>query len=83
MTDFSCQDWWESEAGDDALCSEGLGTVVLHRTRNIDVALNTSVLQIDWGKNGIVAHTVGGARNCIVTVSIGVLANSRIRFIPA
>ncbi|MFT4852768.1 MAG: hypothetical protein ACI9YR_001151, partial [Bacteroidia bacterium] len=44
---------------------------------------NTSVLQIDWGKNGIVAHTVGGARNCIVTVSIGVLANSRIRFIPA
>lgn len=86
MTDFSCQDWWESEDGGDGYCSEGLGTVVMHRTRNIDVELNTPVSQIDWGNNGIVVHTSRGpikARNCIVAVSTGVLANGRIKFSPA
>ena len=85
MTDFSCQDWWESEGGDDGFCGEGFGTVMMHRTRKIDVELNTSVAQIDWRKNGIVAHTARGAiraRKCIVTVSTGVLANSRIKFSP-
>ena len=40
MTDFSCQDWWQSEAGADGYCREGLGAVVMHRTRNIDVELS-------------------------------------------
>ncbi len=86
MTDFSCKDWWGSQDGRDGYCSEGLGTVVMHRTRKITVELNTPVWQIDWGNNGIVAHTARGAikaRNCIITVSTGVLANSRIKFNPA
>ena len=83
---FSCLDWYNSEEGDDWFCKEGFGALLVHRSRNIPVQLNTPVSRVDWSGKGVEVTTPRGtvkAKKCIVTVSTGVLAHGHIQFHPA
>lgn len=68
------------------LVREGFGTVVASLAQGVPVALGERVREIDGRGPHIVAQTTGGtvkARDCIVTVSTGVLRAEAIRFLPA
>ncbi|MDJ0778892.1 MAG: NAD(P)/FAD-dependent oxidoreductase [Gammaproteobacteria bacterium] len=83
---FSCQDWWEQEDGDDAICRQGYGSLVARLAQGVEVELDTPVNRIDWSGDGVRVHSQRGsirAACCIVTVSTGVLAANGIRFDPA
>jgi len=83
--DYSPKDWWNSEGGGQHFCREGYGTLVAHYGRDVPVSLNTWVTEIDWGGDGVKVITTAGtikAKAAIVTVSVGVLANNRIKFTP-
>ncbi len=83
--DYSPTDWWNSEGGGSHFCREGYGALVAHYGRDVPVSLNTWVSEIDWGGDGVKVFTSTGtikAKAAIVTVSVGVLANNRIRFTP-
>lgn len=63
----------------------GLGAVVAHAARTLDVRLNTAVVEIDWSGSLINVVTSGGAtqaRAVIVTVPTSVLARGGVRFRP-
>ena len=67
------------------LVREGFGTVVASLAQGVPVALGERVREIDGRGPQIVAQTTGGtvcARDCIVTVSTGVLRAEGIRFRP-
>ncbi len=67
------------------LVREGFGTVVASLAQGVPVALGEQVSEIDCRGPQIVAQTTGGtvqARDCIVTVSTGVLRAEGIRFLP-
>ena len=83
--DFSCADWWNSEDGTDWYCREGYGAVLAHSARDLDVHLSTRVGNVDWSGSGVAVESDRGrirAKQCIVTVSTGVLASGDIRFVP-
>jgi len=84
--DFSCADWWSGESGKDWFCREGYGALWAHSAQGIPVELSTPVTAIDWSGPGVKVETAKGtivARACVMTVSTGVLAAERIRFVPA
>jgi monoamine oxidase len=71
----------------DAFCRQGLGALLAKLGAGVPVALSTPVTRIDLaGRGGGVAiETARGridARGVIVTVSTGVLAANKIRFVP-
>ena len=83
--DYSAKDWWNSIGGGQHFCREGYGTLVAHYGRDVPVALNTGVTEIDWQGDGVKVTTTAGtikAKAVILTVSVGVLAKSRIKFKP-
>ena len=83
--DYSPRDWWNSEGGGQHFCREGYGTLVAHYGRDVPVSLNTWVTEIDWRGDGVKVVTSAGtikAKAAILTVSVGVLANNRIKFTP-
>ncbi len=84
---FSCMDWWnylEPETNS-WFCTEGYGTLVNYRWRNVPVQFNTKAQTIKWGDQGVQIETNNGtisSKACILTVSTGVLASGKIQFIP-
>ena len=84
---FSCMDWWnylEPETKN-WFCTEGYGTLVKYRWRNVPVQFNTRAQTIKWGDQGVQVGTNKGiisSQACILTVSTGVLASGKIKFIP-
>lgn len=84
---FSCMDWWNYFEPETKswFCTEGYGTLVKHRWRNVPVQLNTTAKKIRWGGQGVKVETNKGtisSNTCILTVSTGVLASEKIQFIP-
>jgi monoamine oxidase len=82
---YSPTDWWNSEGGGQHFCREGYGTLVAHYGRDVPVSLNSWVTEIDWSGDGVKVITSNGTikgRAAILTVSVGVLANNRIKFTP-
>jgi monoamine oxidase len=75
---------WE---GDDWPVLDGYGALIARHAQGIEVALETPAIRVSWGgKAGVAVETPRGtlqARSAIVTVSVGVLANARIRFTPS
>ncbi|MGO4392565.1 flavin monoamine oxidase family protein [Variovorax sp. M-6] len=68
------------------LLREGFGTLVARLADGVPVALGEQVREIDCRGARVRVHTTGGvveARDCIVTVSTGVLRAEAIRFRPA
>jgi hypothetical protein len=83
--DYSPVDWWNSEGGGQHFCREGYGTLVAHYGREVPVTLSAWVTEIDWRGDGVKVISSAGtikAKAAILTVSVGVLANSRIKFTP-
>ena len=84
---FSCMDWWnylEPETNS-WFCTEGYGTLVKYRWRNVPVQFNTKAETIKWGGQGVQIETNKGtisSRACILTASTGVLAAEKIKFNP-
>ena len=66
---------------------EGLGDVIAHSARGLDVRLDTPVSTIDWRGDGVKVRTSRGtldARSVIVTVPTPVLAaGDAMTFVPA
>ncbi len=86
FSQFSCVDWYNSKDGTDWFCRQGFGAVFAHRWRDLAVETGTVARRVSWGGKGVEIETNKGtlsAKNCIVTVSTGVLAANRIRFDPA
>ena len=84
--DWSPKSWWNSLDADFWFCGEGYGSVVAHYGREIPASLGTAVREIDWSGDHVEVMTSAGkirARAAILTVSVGVLAAERIKFIPA
>jgi len=88
LTEVSAMDMARSvERDSDALCRQGLGTLMAKLADGLPVQLGTPVKQIDlWSRRGVEIQTAGRgyvtARGVIVTVSTGVLAASKIKFDP-
>ena len=72
--------------GFDWFCRQGYGSLLQHRRRFLMVELNTEALTINYSQGDRVAlETSRGTlrpEKCILTVSNGVLASERIKFIP-
>ncbi|MCK7497049.1 MAG: FAD-dependent oxidoreductase [Comamonadaceae bacterium] len=67
------------------LVREGFGTIVASLAQGVPVALGERVREIDSRGPQIQVETTGGtvrSRDCIVTVSTGVLRAEGIRFLP-
>jgi monoamine oxidase len=68
-----------------ALCREGVGTLLAKLAAGLPIQLSTPVKSIDWGGRWIEVQFPRGdlrARAVIITVSTGVLAAGKIRFDP-
>ena len=84
---FSCMDWWNYLEPETKswFCTEGYGALVKHRWKNVAVQFNTAAKKISWGGQGVQVETNKGtisSQACILTVSTGVLASGKIKFIP-
>lgn len=82
----STADYWDSANDQPSyIVHEGLGAVVATLAVGQPIVLNTAVTAIDWSGDGVAVETAQGtlrAKACLVTVSVGVLAASKIKFIP-
>ena len=84
---FSCKDWWnyfEPETKN-WFCSEGYGTLVKRRWKEVPVQFNTIAQKITWGGKGVQVETNKGtisSKACILTVSTGILSSGKIQFVP-
>ncbi|MFL2795997.1 MAG: flavin monoamine oxidase family protein [Paracoccaceae bacterium] len=77
--------WSTKDTQPSFIVKEGLGSLVATLNDNFPIALNTSVLDIDYSGSGVKVVTSKGtilAKACICTVSIGVLQSEKIRFTP-
>jgi len=84
---FSCMDWWNYLEPETKswFCTEGYGTLVKYRWRNVPVQFNTTAQKITWGGQGVQVETNKGiisSQACILTVSTGVLSSGKIQFTP-
>ena len=84
---FSCIDWWNYFEPETKswFCTEGYGSLVKHRWRNVPVQFKTAAQKITWSGRGVQVETNKGtisSKTCILTVSTGVLASGKIKFIP-
>jgi monoamine oxidase len=75
----------ETNTGKHHFVKEGLGSFVNLFAKNIPINFNTEVYEINWENNVINIRTNNGdirAKKIIITTSIGVLKNHKIRFVP-
>ena len=83
---ISTAEYWHSKDTQPSfIVKEGLGSLVTTLNNNFPIALNTSVLDIDYSGSGVKVVTSNGtilAKACICTVSIGVLKSGKIKFTP-
>ena len=83
---ISTAEYWNTkESQPSFIVKEGLGSLVATLNNNFPIALNTSVLNIDYSGSGVKIITSKGAilaKACICTVSIGVLKSEKIKFTP-
>ncbi len=71
--------------GPNLLLRRGLGTLVATLAEGLPIRLNSAVVRLDWGGEGVEAQGAFGrvqARAAIITVSTGVLAQGGIAFTP-
>ncbi len=85
LTAISARDFARAaERGSDAFCRQGYGALLAKLAENIPVQLNTPAISVEW-LNRLEVETPKGklrARTVIVTVSTGVLATGKIKFVP-
>jgi len=86
LAEVSAADFARSAERDmDAFCRQGFGALIARLGAGLTVDLGNPVSRIDWSGRNVEIETTKGrllARAVIVTVSTGVLAAERIRFIP-
>jgi monoamine oxidase len=86
LADVSAADFSRSAERDvDAFCRQGYGALIAKLGAGLTVDLGNPVSRIDWSERRVEIETMKGrlsARAVIVTVSTGVLAGERIKFIP-
>ncbi|MEM6374898.1 MAG: NAD(P)/FAD-dependent oxidoreductase [Pseudomonadota bacterium] len=86
LEQVSTRDFWRTDSSQPSLfVSEGLGSVVASLAEGLPISLNTTVKAVDWSGTGVSVETSKGtikAGACLITVSTGVLAASKIRFTP-
>tara|TARA_B100000674_G_scaffold407682_1_gene354900 strand:- start:100 stop:1383 length:1284 start_codon:yes stop_codon:yes gene_type:complete len=78
--------WHLKDSQPSFIVKEGLGSLVATLNNNFPIALNTSVLEIDYSGSGVKVVTSNGtilSKACICTVSIGVLKSEKIKFNPS
>jgi monoamine oxidase len=76
---------WNDPGEGDGLCREGYGALLAYYRKDIPVKLSTIVSEIKWGGKGVRVVTNKGtinAKACIVTTSVGVLKDEKIKFTP-
>jgi monoamine oxidase len=73
------------EDGEDYVVPRGLGTLLSHYAKGMDVSLGTPVTRIRWGGRGVAADTARGlvtARVAVVALPSAVVAEGTIVFTP-
>jgi monoamine oxidase len=86
IDEVSAMDLARSEERDvNAICRQGVGTLLAKLAAGLPIRFSTPVKTIDWGGRWIEVQIPRGdlrARAVIITVSTGVLAAGKIRFDP-
>ncbi len=86
LDEVSAMDLAKSAERDvNALCREGVGTLLAKLAAGLPIQFSTPVKNIDWGGRWVEVQTARGdlrARAVIITASTGVLAAGKIRFDP-
>jgi monoamine oxidase len=73
------------ENGEDFVVPRGLGTLVAHYAKGVDVTLGTPVTRIRWGGRGVGAETAAGlvtARVAVVALPSAIVAEGSVVFSP-
>ena len=85
-SNFSALDSWQyDEDGADYVIPRGLGTLLAHYAKGVDVSLETPVTRIRWGGRGVAADTAKGlvtARVAVVALPSAVVAEGAVVFTP-
>ncbi len=85
LDEVSTMDWAKGAGGEDFFCGEGYGSIVARHNANVPVMLNTVATKVDWSRKYVSVETSAGTiqtRTVLLTVSTGILAANRIKFIP-
>jgi monoamine oxidase len=84
--DISCVDWYNyPEESLSWFCKQGYGALLTHRWKDLPVKLNTKAHKIKWGGPHVEVETNNGtitAKQCIITVSTGILSSDQLEFLP-
>jgi monoamine oxidase len=73
------------EDGEDYVVPRGLGTLLAHYAKGVDVRLDTPVTRIRWGGRGVAADTAAGlatARVVVVALPSAAIAEGSVIFSP-
>jgi monoamine oxidase len=73
------------EDGEDYVVPRGLGTLVAHYAKGVEVKLKTPVTRIRWGGRGVAADTAAGpvtARIAVVALPSATIAEGSVIFTP-
>jgi len=73
------------EDGEDYLVPRGLGALVAHYAKGVEVKLETPVTRIRWGGRGVTADTAAGpvtARVAVVALPSAIIAEGSVIFSP-
>jgi monoamine oxidase len=85
-SNFSALDSWQyDEDGTDYVVPRGLGTLLAHYAKGVDVSLGTPVTRIRWGGRGVAADTAKGlvtARVVVIALPSAVVAEGAVVFTP-
>ncbi len=85
-SNFSAADAWQyDDDGADYVVARGLGTLVAHYAKGLDVSLGTPVTRIRWGGRGVAADTAEGSvagRVAVVALPSAVVAEGVVVFTP-
>jgi monoamine oxidase len=83
---FSALDFHQyDEDGEDYMIPRGLGALVAHYAKGVEVKLETPVTRIRWGGHGVAADTAAGlatARVAIVALPSAIVAEGSVIFSP-
>ena len=85
-SNFSALDSWQyDEDGVDFVIPRGLGTLLAHYAKGVEVSLENPVTRIRWGGRGVAADTAKGlvtARVAVVALPSAVVAEGTAVFTP-
>lgn len=73
------------EDGEDYVVPRGLGTLVAHYAKGVEVKLKTPVTRIRWGGRGVAADTAAGpvtARVAVIALPSAAIAEGSVIFTP-